>query len=211
MYFEKVIVVNDQTQHIVDSDGDGIANINDDCPYVYGEVWNSGCPANEDTDKDGVLNKDDACPKVYGAKENHGCPMLDKKEVTIKKTRSFDSKKVEGKELAFRDFSIHNPNDTLKESLIFDKDSSSTILMIKNQIFEMYLDKEANLNEVLYKKLVNSDKITFTEFEEKYGISAYNSNYTIPYAKISIVIAVVYLSVLCIRLLTNSLKSIRIK
>ncbi len=59
-----------------DSDGDGILDIIDDCPYTSGPSENKGCPW-PDVDKDGTLDKDDACPMTPGPKENNGCPWPD--------------------------------------------------------------------------------------------------------------------------------------
>jgi outer membrane protein OmpA-like peptidoglycan-associated protein len=54
----------------VDTDGDGIADINDDCPQEAG-IAPTGCP---DRDRDGVLDKDDKCPDEPGIIALQGCP-----------------------------------------------------------------------------------------------------------------------------------------
>ncbi len=59
-----------------DSDGDGILDVIDDCPYAAGPSENKGCPW-PDVDKDGVFDKDDACPVTPGPVENKGCPWPD--------------------------------------------------------------------------------------------------------------------------------------
>jgi OOP family OmpA-OmpF porin len=53
-----------------DTDGDGIADINDDCPQEPG-IAPTGCP---DRDRDGVLDKDDKCPDEPGIIALQGCP-----------------------------------------------------------------------------------------------------------------------------------------
>ncbi len=55
-----------------DSDGDGIADVADQCPTEPGPPP-SGCP---DGDGDGVPNIDDLCPAVYGTAPD-GCPDTD--------------------------------------------------------------------------------------------------------------------------------------
>ena len=63
-----------------DRDGDGISDLNDDCPYVAGIAANArgenGCPA--DQDGDGIPDAEDACPSVRGVAgelpETLGCP-----------------------------------------------------------------------------------------------------------------------------------------
>jgi len=61
-----------------DSDSDGIADDNDDCPNEYGPSWNNGCPepvTPTDSDSDGVTDDNDDCPNEYGT--IHGCPDID--------------------------------------------------------------------------------------------------------------------------------------
>ncbi|HET9552269.1 MAG TPA: OmpA family protein [Anaeromyxobacteraceae bacterium] len=56
----------------VDSDGDGVPDLEDKCPDVPGKKEFQGCP---DTDGDGIPDPDDACPTQPGPKENQGCPV----------------------------------------------------------------------------------------------------------------------------------------
>jgi outer membrane protein OmpA-like peptidoglycan-associated protein len=56
-----------------DSDHDGFADPDDQCPNDPGVAPN-GCPA--DTDKDGVLDRDDYCPREAGPAPK-GCPIID--------------------------------------------------------------------------------------------------------------------------------------
>lgn len=57
-----------------DSDGDGVADVDDKCPNVPGKPELDGCP---DTDGDGILDKDDKCPTVAGLPQFQGCPDTD--------------------------------------------------------------------------------------------------------------------------------------
>lgn len=59
-----------------DSDGDGIIDEEDKCPYVVGIIINLGCP-DEDIDGDGINNDIDDCPTKPGPLENNGCPVVD--------------------------------------------------------------------------------------------------------------------------------------
>ena len=54
-----------------DTDKDGILDINDDCPNVFGVAYTNGCP---DRDKDSIADGNDKCPDVYGLKKYKGCP-----------------------------------------------------------------------------------------------------------------------------------------
>jgi hypothetical protein len=56
-----------------DEDGDGIANVDDACPFVFGTPELQGCPETPpDRDGDGLSDGLDLCP--YTAGENRGCP-----------------------------------------------------------------------------------------------------------------------------------------
>ena len=62
----------------VDSDGDGIPDVDDLCPDVPGTPERKGCPLFSDRDGDGVTDDIDRCPEVAGPKENFGCPWPDR-------------------------------------------------------------------------------------------------------------------------------------
>lgn len=64
-----------------DSDGDGIKDSKDACPFDAGPENLNGCP---DDDKDGIINKDDACPKQAGLAAFNGCPDTDQDGITDK-------------------------------------------------------------------------------------------------------------------------------
>ncbi|MCB0704624.1 MAG: thrombospondin type 3 repeat-containing protein [Saprospiraceae bacterium] len=54
-----------------DTDGDGIADKIDECPDELGVAATLGCP---DLDGDGVKDANDLCPSQPGTLENNGCP-----------------------------------------------------------------------------------------------------------------------------------------
>ena len=57
-----------------DGDGDGFHTCRtDNCPDKFGKTC-MGCP---DTDKDGIADLDDACPNLFGNKSAKGCPDAD--------------------------------------------------------------------------------------------------------------------------------------
>ena len=64
-----------------DSDGDGIKDSKDACPFDSGPENLNGCP---DDDNDGIINKDDACPKQAGLAAFNGCPDTDQDGITDK-------------------------------------------------------------------------------------------------------------------------------
>lgn len=61
----------DDTVAMTDSDGDGVADANDECPNAAGSAALNGCP---DGDGDGVADKDDSCPNEAGLAALGGCP-----------------------------------------------------------------------------------------------------------------------------------------
>lgn len=58
----------------LDSDGDGIPDLVDECPFTAGFAQFFGCP---DTDGDGLGDSRDLCPNEAGPIENRGCPVVD--------------------------------------------------------------------------------------------------------------------------------------
>ena len=64
---KKVVVIEK-----VDTDGDGVPDLEDRCPNEPGPKELQGCP---DRDGDGVPDIDDKCPDQPGPKENQGCPI----------------------------------------------------------------------------------------------------------------------------------------
>ena len=73
----KVPVPQKKTFELLDRDGDGVLDIDDECPDVVGPVENKGCPYS-DKDGDGILDNADQCIDTPGPKENNGCPYGDK-------------------------------------------------------------------------------------------------------------------------------------
>lgn len=57
-----------------DADGDGIPDIDDNCPDVRGSLFMKGCP---DRDNDGIADFEDLCPDEYGLQKHQGCPYRD--------------------------------------------------------------------------------------------------------------------------------------
>jgi len=57
----------------VDTDGDGIPDRLDQCPEMYGNEDNNGCPK-PDRDNDGVSDEKDLCPDLPGSIYWNGCP-----------------------------------------------------------------------------------------------------------------------------------------
>jgi hypothetical protein len=59
----------------VDTDGDGVLDVNDTCPTASGPASNGGCPLPPaDTDGDGVPDGSDSCPSEAAPGTSNGCP-----------------------------------------------------------------------------------------------------------------------------------------
>jgi len=56
----------------LDTDRDGVADLEDRCPEVPGLPLLLGCP---DADGDGIPDAEDACPAQAGGRETQGCPV----------------------------------------------------------------------------------------------------------------------------------------
>ena len=59
---------------VVDRDGDGVLDVDDKCPDVFGLAAMMGCP---DRDGDGIADADDKCPDQAGLAKYQGCPVPD--------------------------------------------------------------------------------------------------------------------------------------
>ena len=69
-----LLVFNFPKEAPIDTDGDGLADIEDECPLWAGPARMKGCP---DLDKDMITDKDDKCPEVAGLSKHFGCPDSD--------------------------------------------------------------------------------------------------------------------------------------
>ncbi len=63
----------------LDTDGDGVPDKDDECPYTPGIKSSNGCPKEDvtteiDSDGDGVPDNFDKCPNEKGTKATKGCP-----------------------------------------------------------------------------------------------------------------------------------------
>jgi sulfatase modifying factor 1 len=57
-----------------DSDADGLIDLRDSCKTDWGVAYCDGCP---DTDEDGICDGEDECPSEKGTPDCNGCPDLD--------------------------------------------------------------------------------------------------------------------------------------
>lgn len=71
----KAIVETNVTakNNVTDTDGDGINDVDDHCPYIKGGIATQGCP---DSDNDGIIDMKDKCPMDPGTEKLKGCPEI---------------------------------------------------------------------------------------------------------------------------------------
>ncbi len=77
-----------------DSDGDGIPDLIDACPYAFGpksdDPKKNGCPVLDD-DEDGIPNNEDACPTHWGLPSRdparNGCPPISRTPAPVERPR----------------------------------------------------------------------------------------------------------------------------
>jgi outer membrane protein OmpA-like peptidoglycan-associated protein len=68
----------------VDTDKDGVADFEDQCPTIAGTAAMKGCP---DADNDGISDDQDDCPNIPGVKSANGCPDADGDGVSDEKDK----------------------------------------------------------------------------------------------------------------------------
>lgn len=68
-------VAREADMSTLDSDDDGVYNIEDKCPGVAGVARFEGCPV-PDSDADGVNDEEDRCPFEKGSSDSYGCPVV---------------------------------------------------------------------------------------------------------------------------------------
>src|SRR5690606_23619410 len=73
-----------------DNDGDGVFDVDDECPLEAGPGINKGCPI-PDRDGDGVADRFDNCPDEPGTPENMGCPIPQLVQIEEKQIKILDS------------------------------------------------------------------------------------------------------------------------
>ena len=81
---QNVVASNNSTDNTIekvetriDSDGDGLFDEEDACPFQRGVLSNKGCPELRDTDGDGIADIEDICPKIKGLVSRQGCPDME--------------------------------------------------------------------------------------------------------------------------------------
>jgi len=68
-----ILIITANPEIIIDSDGDGVLDNVDQCPFIKGSALQHGCP---DSDDDGIIDAIDPCPFKAGLKGGNGCPEL---------------------------------------------------------------------------------------------------------------------------------------
>lgn len=139
-----------------DTDGDGIADKIDACPFIKGGAKTYGCP---DSDNDGIIDMKDQCPMEAGPKSNHGCP--EKKENAISSATKTKNIEFETGKAVIKGFDVIDILEPVSDQLW--SDSSTTILI------SGHTDSEGDefYNMILSQKRADAVK----EYFMKHGVS----------------------------------------
>ncbi len=137
-----------------DTDGDGIPDLTDACPYIKGGVKTNGCP---DSDDDGIIDSNDKCPMEAGTTANKGCP--DKNESTASKTKNIE---FETGESVIKGFDVIDILEPASDKLYEDK---STIIIVTGHTDS---EGDAMANMVLSQNRADAVK----EYLVKHGVSS---------------------------------------
>jgi len=105
----------------MDSDGDGLVDSVDKCPYEKGPIAQDGCP-DRDSDNDGILDKYDECPTKKGPASNNGCPETNTGTfIDARDGQSYTWKKMkDGKK-----WMTQNLNYEISDSYCYDDEESN--------------------------------------------------------------------------------------
>lgn len=114
----KPVQILEVVETVVDSDGDGVADVNDSCPdTVPGAIVNAqGCEL--DDDNDGVVNRLDQCPNTMAGAEvdTIGCMTLVDLQINFKTNSSVIDNSYGSRVAQFAEVMNNNPklNATIK-------------------------------------------------------------------------------------------------
>ncbi|TBT96509.1 hypothetical protein CWI39_3752p0010, partial [Hamiltosporidium magnivora] len=134
------------TTKVADSDGDGIADNVDECPYVAGKPEFFGCP---DSDGDGLGDSKDKCPFDKGSAANQGCPDAATTPNTVAPTTpttptetpaapAKQNKLVQGFEVFFANGTTFAPNqvETLQKVATLLKNNPNYTVVINGNAYK---------------------------------------------------------------------------
>jgi outer membrane protein OmpA-like peptidoglycan-associated protein len=126
---------------VADSDGDGVADNVDECPYVAGKPEFFGCP---DSDGDGLGDSKDKCPFDKGSAANQGCPDAATTPNTVapstpaETTTTKQNKLVQSFEIFFANGTTFAPNqvETLQKVATMLKNNPNYTVVINGNAYK---------------------------------------------------------------------------
>jgi outer membrane protein OmpA-like peptidoglycan-associated protein len=152
-----------------DTDGDGIADSEDHCPYIKGGKQTQGCP---DSDNDGIQDMMDECPMEPGTAKNFGCPEI---KVTVDNSALIKK---------FNNIEFQTGSSTIKTADLYDVIEYAIDLLYQypnsrvilsghtdnegNDLFNMHLSEKRNnvVKSYMIKKGIAESRIQTVNYGE---------------------------------------------
>ncbi|MFI5219100.1 MAG: PorP/SprF family type IX secretion system membrane protein [Bacteroidia bacterium] len=174
---EMPVVVENKT---VDTDGDGINDNVDLCPYIKGGIATNGCP---DSDNDGIIDMKDKCPMEPGTVKAGGCPEI---------KYSFDKAQLIEK---FNNIEFETGKSTVKTNDVYDIIEYAIDIMYEypdsriilsghtdsegNELFNMQLSEMRNnvVKQYLINQGIDASRIQTINYGETMPLSNNTSEY----------------------------------